>query len=1246
MRNVSLKLFALCFFLSLSFAGYSQCATPQGNETSFGNNYWIGYAYSAKDNYTTAKYSGYFNELATFNESFCGNTCSFPINGCAITTDNFTVRFKMTMALTCGDYSFTIGGDDGVRLFVDGVKVIDDYTDHGYRTSTATVLNLVEGNHNFILEYYENAGSNQVSFSYAPANGNTTGPGVIASNQSFCQAAPFDPALFTSTTAASFCTGTPSYQWQQSTDQYNWTNIGGATSATYDAPPYSTLGTTYFRRSATNGTATIYSNTLSVVTNTASGNPSVFGNGVWNAYVYNSSTYGTNYSGYYTETNLSFTSGSRWAPASGPATANTASGNAYVGCSGISTTNYVVAYKRTNFACGYFQIDIPYHDDDVTLLVNGTQVFQHIGWGDAHTNAWTGFLGASSTVEVRVMNGAGPGELRVNIAASATNPINVTTPVIVCAGSSATLTASSSISGATYSWAPDSNNAASTITPPSTNASVVITPTASGNYIVTMTDPATGCSITNSVPVTVNATANTTLSVSPTTTTVNCPGTVFTLTASGAASYTWTADTGTAGGLSSASGYQVTATPQQTTTYTVTGNTGCNTKTATVTITVNAIPTSTYPSNTWNVYGFNSQTIGTNYVGYYTENGSSTAPNNYSFDTRDRWADGTSPSTANASNGNAWTGCTMNATNISLSFKRTGFACGIYQLDVPAHDDDFLLFINGTQVAQHAGCCDSHTNVWTGVLDANSQVEWQLKQGNGGSYLKVLFTAISQPASQSTWIGNVSNDWFNSANWCGGVPTSTIDALIPAAGPKFMPVIANTGAVVRNVTINTGSAGSAYSQAYSAASLTTSGSNNLDVYGNWVNNGTLTTNTGSITFAGTSSSMITSNATETFYKLIVNKTSSATLTLSSGAQRISSDMTFTSGIVIPTATLTFLDGSTATGAKNTSYVQGAVTKTGINSFTFPVGKSGYYRPIGISSLAAATDSYTAQYFMSDPNPTYSRSSKDPSLNKVGAGEYWTMSRVSGTSARVTLSWDTPTGGVNDMTNLKVAGWNGSTWKDLGNGGTTGTNASGTIITASTTSTFNAFTLASANSNNPLPISLSAFTVVFSHAGLAQLNWTTASELNNEYFEVQRSTDGSSFVAIGDHIDGAGTSKTEHSYSFEDTAVPTGKIYYRLKQVDFDGANSYSEVRTIQNDNQEAAVSAYPNPANEAVHIDLNGRTLDGIMVMNTLGAVQNVQVSSDNSRVSVNSADLEPGVYLVNVVLGGQRTILKVLVQR
>jgi hypothetical protein len=848
-------------------------------------------------------------------------------------------------------------------------------------------------------------------------------------------------------------------------------NGGGFISATIPGgtPP----GSAYrVRIISSNPTIISSNNGISLIVNASSGNPSEFGTATWNTYVYAGTAFpisNNTYVGTYTEDNLNFNTANRWNPANGPSFANTSSGQAYAGCP-VGGANYSVSFKRTNFTCGYYQIDVPFQDDFLTLLIDGVQVFQkNVYTPRLQTNVWTGFLGPSSTVEFQLINFADVGILEILISPSAASPHFLNTNSTVCAGTAANLIATSSIPGVTYSWFifDDVTNTtsfvpSSTIANPKLQTSVA---TPAGDYTVVnvLTDAArTGCTALKSVIITVNPLPNTSvIPSSATSVTTACVNLGVTLTASGANTYSWSPSTG----LSATTGFSVLATPVVTTTYTVTGNNNCSANSASTTITVNALPpVNTFPTGTWNVYGFNSSTVGTNYEGYYTEDGSGATGLN--FDTRTRWASDDVASTAGAINGTAWQGCPLRATNTTLSFKRTGFTCGVYQIAVPSHDDGFLLFVNGVQVAKHDGCCDNHANLWTGALNPNSTIEWHLIQNIGESYLEVSFALIAQPSSTTVWLGGISSDWFNASNWCNGVPTSTTDALIPAAGPQNMPMVNAGGAVAKNVTISSAIPIGTFTSAISSASLTTNAFN-LDVYGNWTNNGTFTPNAGSVGFLGPSGgSTITCSSLETFNNIIINKPNG--ITFSAGTHQVSGTLTLTNGIVVQNSSLQILNGGSVSGASNSSYVDGVITKIGNTVFTFPVGKSLLYRPISISAPSVASDAFSAQYFNVNPNNIYPIAQRAATLDRVSSAEYWMLNRIAGASnVNVTLSWGSNSEAVINPNLLRVATWNGSLWTDQGNGATTGTATSGTVRTAASSAIYGPFTL----NENKLPVGL-------------------------------------------------------------------------------------------------------------------------------------------------------------------------------
>ena len=163
--------------------------------------------------------------------------------------------------------------------------------------------------------------------------------------------------------------------------------------------------------------------------------------------------------------------------------ANASTGLAYSGCSFVApavSTNYSMNFKRTNFTCDYYQIDINFQDDQFTLLIDGVQVFQNNGYTPSlQTNVWTGFLGPSSQVELRLINNGGPGQLQVTFSPSSSRPQTINTDITLCAGTNAALSASSSVLGATYSWSFTPADPAITFNPSAALANPFIQTTAS-----------------------------------------------------------------------------------------------------------------------------------------------------------------------------------------------------------------------------------------------------------------------------------------------------------------------------------------------------------------------------------------------------------------------------------------------------------------------------------------------------------------------------------------------------------------------------------------------------------------------------------------------------------------------------------------------------------------------------------------------------------------------------------------------
>ena len=105
-----------------------------------------------------------------------------------------------------------------------------------------------------------------------------------------------------------------------------------------------------------------------------------------------------------------------------------------------------------------------------------------------------------------------------------------------------------------------------------------------------------------------------------------------------------------------------------------------------------------------------------------------------------------------------------------------------------------------------------------------------------------------------------------------------------------------------------------------------------------------------------------------------------------------------------------------------------------------------------------------------------------------------------------------------------------------------------------------FTIGTANLTTPLPIELSDFNLTYENPAVVA-TWQTASELNNDFFTLERAGTDLAFDEIG-RKPGAGTSKIPRSYSMIDSNPYEGTSYYRLKQTDFDGTETYSEAKSM------------------------------------------------------------------------------------
>jgi hypothetical protein len=206
--------------------------------------------------------------------------------------------------------------------------------------------------------------------------------------------------------------------------------------------------------------------------------------------------------------------------------------------------------------------------------------------------------------------------------------------------------------------------------------------------------------------------------------------------------------------------------------------------------------------------------------------------------------------------------------------------------------------------------------------------------------------------------------------------------------------------------------------------------------------------------------------------------------------------------------------------------------------------------------------------------------------------------------------------------------------------------SGTIVTFSGVNFQNGdrFTIGNTNIALPLPIELVSF-----NAEVVQnevmLKWTTASELNNDYFTIQRSKSGEEWETVGDKIKGAGTTTETRHYQTSDGMPHPGVSYYRLKQTDEDGQFSYSSVRRVDVV-PVYQLKAFPNPT-EGKFTLTTGFELDksNVKLMNLLGQEVPITLERSGTEYMATPTSHVPGVYILQVKKGFWSQSVRLIVE-
>lgn len=372
------------------------------------------------------------------------------------------------------------------------------------------------------------------------------------------------------------------------------------------------------------------------------------------------------------------------------------------------------------------------------------------------------------------------------------------------------------------------------------------------------------------------------------------------------------------------------------------------------------------------------------------------------------------------------------------------------------------------------------------------------------------------------------------------------------------------------------------------------GTSTMQLQGNFTNaGGNFVPGTSTVRFLADVNRSVTGNPS--FYNL--QKLGNGVLILSGVSDvTVSNLLTLSNGLVATGGTnilrLTNTAAQPIVGTGTTTYVSGrlaiSIPNAAAASREFPVGAGGRFRPVTIQPQgASASPVVLVEIFNGAPGGTV-----DNTLSNLSTNRYYRIFLLSGTinqpTVQLSFNTDVVDEEVNVPGNLRVARSDGNTgpWSNAGGAGVYSP-AFPRGYTISAPTLFNSssyFAMASTNAVDnplsglaPLPVVLTKFTAT-AVGTVVQLAWSTASERNSAYFEVQRSANGLQFENLK-QVPAQGGSTSRRGYESLDAHPLAGQSYYRLCLVDLDGTFAYSPVATVRfgTTTGPARLTLYPNP---------------------------------------------------------------------
>lgn len=536
-----------------------------------------------------------------------------------------------------------------------------------------------------------------------------------------------------------------------------------------------------------------------------------------------------------------------------------------------------------------------------------------------------------------------------------------------------------------------------------------------------------------------------------------------------------------------------------------------------------------------------------------------------------------------------------------------------------------------------------------------------------GAFLGMDLPISSAGYAAGQWVGSTDSDWFECSNWQNlRVPDSLVNVTIdnvandPIIGAS--PVLYPNGAICNDLLI-TNTSGSGVLTLNNALSY-------FSIKGNITNNGIITGTNGLTELRSTNAQSFSGSGSTQFYNLRLNNSNASGVSLLQDVT-VSNNLTFTTGMLSTGTNKLIITNTTAPtifGYSNTKFINGNLRHhiaNNTSTYVFPIGDgmaTTNYKRFDLINNSLATTTYIDAKVANVPQGT---PAADVDANLGASAVQWGTQLTNVLNSAVwTLTPDAqPTSGtygvnlyVQNVAGLSAADDNmfcpvkrdasSVTYADWSTflaaptvipaTGLAGRIYSGGAGYAQRTG-YQSFSLhAIAKAPTILPIKLLYFKAT-ANGSVVDLDWATTTEINNDFFTIERSVDAINFEPIY-FKNGAGNSYVNLYYSTIDKSPLNGVSYYRLKQTDFDGKYSYSNIETVNFKSSKGLelVNTYHSLEsnvltvklncgdNDAIHFELYDMT--GKLVHQSLETL-----NGKNQSVMLSTTQISSGIYLLKV---------------